>query len=259
MRTGGAFKAFYRMIEKAVSGITDRYVCVSASEFDAASAAGIAPDAKFTVIENGIRMSDAGTPAGRAAACRRLGLDPACRIVGSAGRFAAQKGLIYLVESAPPVLDCFPDSRFVLVGDGEERPRIERRLDELSLRRSFILPGRVEDAASLYQAFDVFVLPSLWESLPYSLIEAMAAGNAVVASNVGGVPEALDDGAGVLVPPADAGALSEAIIRLLGNPASGKALGAAARQRAAARYSLDTMLSRTSSLYVSALAEAGDG
>jgi glycosyltransferase involved in cell wall biosynthesis len=98
-------------------------------------------------------------------------------------------------------------------------------------------------------------LPSRWESLPYSLLEAMAAGKAIVATRVGGMPEALDEGrAGRLVPPGDPGAMAEALVGLLQSPAERQTLGQAARERARARYRLEDMVARVAELYASAVA-----
>jgi glycosyltransferase involved in cell wall biosynthesis len=97
-------------------------------------------------------------------------------------------------------------------------------------------------------------MPSLWESLPYALLEAMAAGNAIVATEVGGIPEAITHGQqGLLVPPGDSAALAGAIIRLLEDAGERKTLGAEARRRVRTRYRLDSMMRSVQDLYLGTL------
>lgn len=250
MGVGRLRKALYWRLEKYVAGFTDKIVCVCQSEADRAIQAGLAPAGKFVVIENGLSeeaFRDAGDPA---AARRARGLGPDGRVVGMVGRFEPQKGHLDLVRAAVPVIKRFPDTRFVLVGEGSQLPAVRRLIGELGLDAHFVLPGVLERPLALYPAFDVFVMPSLWESLPYALLEAMAAGKAIVATSVGGVSEAILHGeTGLLVPPASPDLLAAAMVELLAKPEQRQAFGAAARARAQSRYRLDPMISKIEHLY----------
>src|SRR5262249_30060196 len=117
-----------------------------------------------------------------------------------------------------------------------------------------VFTGLRDDAPALLSSLTVAVMPSLSEALSNVLLESMAAGVAVVATRVGGTPEAVEDGRnGVLVPPADSRALADAIAALLADPALGSRLGCAARETIQARFSLGRMVSKTQELYLSLL------
>ncbi len=251
MGVGRIRKAFYRRLERFAAGVTDKIICVCRSEAERALKAGLAPAGKFVVIENGLSEEAFALPAEASAARRTLGLGQDDLAVGMVGRFEPQKGHLDLVRAAPQIVERFPSVRFVLVGDGAKLPAVRQLIDNLGLQAHFVLPGAVENTLAVYPAFDVFVLPSLWESLPYSLLEAMAAGRAIVATSVGGVPEAIvPDETGLLVPPASPDSLAGAIMALLANPGKRQTLGAFAKERAQSRYRLDTMVSKIESLYL---------
>jgi glycosyltransferase involved in cell wall biosynthesis len=248
-------RLLYRLLERTASRVTDRFVCVSRSEREAAEAAGVAAAERCVVIENGVPAEAFEGGGDRAARRRELGLAAEAPVVGMAGRFEPQKGHRDLVLAAARVAQRVPGVRFVLLGEGTLVPEVKRLIGNLGLEGVFLLPGIVEDATAYYVAFDVMALPSRWESLPYSLLEAMAAGKAIAATRVGGMPEALDEGrAGRLVPPGDPGAMAEALAGLLQAPAERQALGEAARERARARYRLEDMVARVAELYASAVA-----
>lgn len=256
MGVGPVHRALYRLLERAAAGFTDRYVCVCRQEAEAGLAAGLPMAGKYEVIENGLPASAFARTGDRAAARIALGLKPEDVAVGTVGRFEPQKGLPDLVEAAATVIPRNPRARFVIVGEGTLMPGIENLIDRFGLGDRFILPGALVDAASVYAALDIFVLPSRWESLPYALLEAMAAGNAIVATRVGGVPDAIVDGVtGRLVPPADPAALAEVVHGLIQSPGLRQSLGGAARERALQRYRLETMMAKLENLYATLLTE----
>jgi glycogen(starch) synthase len=147
------------------------------------------------------------------------------------GRLVRQKGVCTLVEAAARLRT--PDTELLIVGDGPERVRIERRAGRLGVRVRVLGFRGHRDVPSILADADVLALPSRYEELGSVLLEGMQAGVPIVASNVGGIPDALGD-AGVLVPPEDPAALARALDDLLADPVARARLGAAGRRRARA-------------------------
>jgi len=149
--------------------------------------------------------------------------------------------------------------RVLCAGTGSQAAALERRRDALGLGDRVVFLGRVEDVPALLAASDTVVLPSRHEGLGVAALEAMAAGRPVVASKVGGLPEALGNGeAGLLVEPGEAGALAAALRRLAETPAMGRAFGQAGRRRARSRFAMEGMAAATLALY-RRLRETSDG
>jgi glycosyltransferase involved in cell wall biosynthesis len=174
-------------------------------------------------------------------------------VVGTVARLSPEKGVDVLLAALPEVLSYFPSLATLIVGDGSET----KRLRELAAGHGNVrFLGTRRDVAALNRLFDVFVLPSRQEACPMALLEAMAAGRAVVATCVGGSPELIDNGIdGVLVPPEEPAALSAAIVGLLRRPAQREALGCAARKKIARSFTRDQMVTQTYAYYQRILAE----
>jgi glycosyltransferase involved in cell wall biosynthesis len=138
----------------------------------------------------------------------------------------------------------------MLVGDGPERARLEALRDSLGLQRVVTFAGWQADVAPWLASFDVFVLPSRGEHFGRVLVEAMALGKPVVATDAGGVPEIVRDGeTGLLAPPADPAALAAAVARLVEDAAQRARLGEAGRRRAADEFSLERHRDALRALY----------
>ena len=169
-----------------------------------------------------------------------------------------EKGHDVLVDAAANVLLRFPDARFDIVGDGPERRRLTERTRALGIEHAFTFHGHREDVPACLAASDLFVLPSRSEACPNAVLEAMAAGLPIVASDVGGILElVVDDRTGRLVAPNDPPALCRRICELMANPQRALQLGAAARAEASSRYSFDRMVDAFDRLYLRALAARG--
>lgn len=155
-------------------------------------------------------------------------------VFGCAAMLRAPKGHRYWLDSMPAVLAQYPNSRFVLAGDGSERAALEQQAAALGIAPRVTLAGQVPNPqlrAMLSQEWGVFVLPSLEEPLGVVVVEAMAAGLPIIATRAGGVLDLVQDGeTALLVPPGDSAALAEAQMRLAGDPALRQRLGAAARR-----------------------------
>jgi len=171
-------------------------------------------------------------------------------IVGATGALTSEKGHRHLIDAAALVVREVPDARFVILGEGDLRPSLERQIKELRLDKHVLLPGFRADVLAFLRAFDVFVMPSIAEGLGTSLLDAMAASKATVATNTGGIPEVVADGeTGVLVPPRDHRALAQAISRLLKDKNLRERMGAAGLARVQRVFSAARMVDETLAVY----------
>ncbi|WP_041915715.1 glycosyltransferase [Pseudodesulfovibrio mercurii] len=212
------------------------------------------PAEQSLVIHNGIDVGLFDHPEDRESLKREFGLEGKL-VIGTALRLNEQKGLQYLVAAAPAVKERFPEARFLVIGEGPLRDDLTARARALGVDDVFLFPGYRSDVSRILPAFDVYVLPSLWEGLPLGMIEAMLAKLPIVATTVGGVPEVLvDDDTALLVPPADSGALAEALSRLAGSADLRRTMGERGRDHALAEYSLQKMVDTYETLYLDILA-----
>jgi L-malate glycosyltransferase len=210
---------------------------------------------KIVVIPNGVELSRFERVAGEASPFRALGVPEGAPVVTVVSRLNPLKGLEPFLEAAALVARDFPAARFVIVGDTNpsERPywsTLTNLTSALGLTDRVTFAGLRRDVPQLLASATVAVMPSLNEALSNVLLESMAAGAPVVATQVGGTPEAIADGSnGVLVPPGDSGAMAKAIANLLADPEKARRLGAAARQSINERFSMERMVSATEQLY----------
>jgi len=161
------------------------------------------------------------------------------------------KGLDFLVSAAALV----PGAQFVIAGEGPDRAILESQAKSLGVADRVILLGHRSDIPDLLATCDLFVLPSFFEGLPVSVVEAMASGKPVVATAIGGTDEAVENGVtGLLVPPGDAVRLAEAIRAVLADAALAARMGSAGRRRAQEEFSAEMMIRRTEALYDELLA-----
>jgi len=173
-------------------------------------------------------------------------------LICTVARLTPQKGLFDLIEAAARVVRRSQRVRFVIVGDGELREAITHRIGAAGLQHQVLLAGSrpLDEVAAWLGVADLFVLSSRLEGLPLALLEAMAAGCPVVATDVGGVAEVLGDvSAGLLVPPARPAELAEAINQLVGDPQRRRHMATAARARVEASFSADRCYEKTTAVY----------
>jgi sugar transferase (PEP-CTERM/EpsH1 system associated) len=207
------------------------------------------PEARIRTIVNGIdtvRFSAARPLDAKRSA---IGLERPQLIVGTVGRLVPVKDHRTLLEAFARICRAVPEAVLVIVGDGPEREVLERCAAALGVGEQVRWFGERADVQDLVPFFDVFVLSSVSEGLPLTLLEAMAAGRAVVATRVGGIPEALAEGTGLLVPPKDPEALAHAVITLLGDAPRRLAMGALAAQRARAHFDVHDMVRAYANTY----------
>jgi glycosyltransferase involved in cell wall biosynthesis len=199
----------------------------------------------------------AGVEVDPAAKRRALNLDLDQPVIGSVGRFTEQKGYRYFLEAARLIVDWYPGCQFVLIGTGELLPQMEALAAKADLADNVHFLGLRTDVEEILPAMDVFVSSSLWEGLPTVILEAMAAGVAVVATEVSGSIELVKDGVtGLLVPPAKPTAIADAVRELLQNPERAEKLSAAARQWSQ-RFSIEGVAAQYQEIYVNLWSEQG--
>lgn len=218
---------------------------------------------RISVIRNGIDLSRFRNHASTGAVRLGLGLKASTPVVAVFSRLNRLKGIEYFLEAVALLAKRFDEVRFLIVGDSVSqayREELEARARALGLGERVAFTGFRVDVPELLAEVSVSVLPSLSEGLSNVVLEAMAAGVPVVATSVGGTPELLEDGVtGLLVPPRDPAALAQAIGSLLEDPARGRSIGQAGRQRVAERFSLEATLRQTEQLYERLLLRAGEG
>ena len=241
----------FRAIETALARVTDRLVAVSPEVRDELVGLGVAPASKFSVIRLGIELEprvafDGDTREVR----RRLGVDPDRFVVGWFGRMTAVKRTDDLLSMLAGLRDLGVDALLLLVGDGDDRERLEERAHDLGLARSCLFLGYQEDVAAWYAACDAVVLTSASEGTPVTIIEALAAGRPVVVTRVGGVPDVVDEGeTGFLVDPGDTRGLAERLATLAGDPALRTRMGEEGRVRVLERYAVERLVDDVDALY----------
>jgi glycosyltransferase involved in cell wall biosynthesis len=219
---------------------------------------GIKPD-KLVTIHNGINVErfsiDLSSEAERNLR-QELGLEADSLIILTVARLHPQKGHQYLIEAIPQVVQDFPQAHFLFVGEGGLREDLARQVKEVKLNECVHFLGVRQDVPQLLAISDLFVLPSLWEGLPNSILEAMAAGVPVIATNVGGIPEIIDhEKTGLLVSPADPIALKKIIQRLLTDESLLTSMTEAAKKRVEREFSQDTNVSEFIDLYSETIAD----
>ena len=246
----------FRGIETVLARATDRLVAVSPEVRDELVALGVAPAEKFSVIRLGLelerRVAFDGDPA---EVRRRHGIPAEAFVVGWFGRMTAVKQTDDLIATLRSLREQGVDALLLLVGDGDDRERLERLAHELGVARACLFLGYQEDVAPWFAISDAVVLASASEGTPATLIEALAAGRPVVSTDVGGVSDVVDEGeTGFLVPAGDTEALAARLALLAADPALRETMGSAARERALRRYAVRRLVDDVDALYRELLA-----
>jgi len=248
-----AAKRAFIALERRLSRSTDAVVFVSEADMERAARLRLALPPKARLIRNGVPPIPPGRLRDPAAVKAELGAEGKPLVV-AVSRLHRQKGVTYLLRGVPFVRNEIPDVCVVVAGGGPLADRLKAEVKALRVGDNAILLGERKDALDILAAADIFVLPSLWEGLPYVLVEAAALGKPIVAADIDGVREVIRNGAtGILVPPRDPGALAAAIILLLKDPEFARQLGEAARTEIPPRFSVERMISETESLYLEVL------
>jgi glycosyltransferase involved in cell wall biosynthesis len=226
----------------------DCFICASEAIRKMLVADGV-PEARTVTVHEGIDLERVES-APRANIHEELFLPHQAPVVGNVAALVPHKGQRHFIEAAALVVRKVPDARFVIAGEGELRPALERQIKEHRLEKHVVLAGFRPDVLSLHKAFDIFVMSSITEGLGTSLLDAMAAARPIVATSTGGIPEVVEDGVtGFLVAPRDDRAMADAIVRLLKDSDLRQRMGLAGLKRARERFSAERMLRDTLRVY----------
>jgi glycosyltransferase involved in cell wall biosynthesis len=234
-----------RIRQRLQRAVIDHYVAVSA-EVKARLCRELGlRDGMVSVVHNGIRQAPferAADPAIRVS----LAVDPTTPLVLTPARLHMQKGHEYLINAIPSI----PKAVFVFAGDGPEKSALEALADRLRVRSRIRFLGERNDVPDLLASCDLFVLPSLYEGLPISVLEAMAASKPVIATRTGGTDEAVvHQETGLLVAPRNAHELATAVRALLDDPSLASRLATAGRERAISKFSSKAMAEGVTRVY----------
>jgi glycosyltransferase involved in cell wall biosynthesis len=252
---------FFRLLERWLARHTTALVAVSPQVRDDLVSLGVAPADKFVVVRLGIELDErvGGNSDSRDEMRRYLGISSTRFAVGWVGRMTAVKRTDDVLDAFKRLQERGVAATLCLVGDGPDRPGLERRAHELGIMRDTLFLGYQEEVGPLYAAFDALVLPSGNEGTPVSVIEALAAGTPVVATRVGGVPDVVRDGEdGFLVEPGASDELAARLAELARDPALRERFGAAGRARVLPRYAVDRLVDDIDRLYRALLAGIRD-
>jgi glycosyltransferase involved in cell wall biosynthesis len=251
----GLRKVYDKVIAKSAMRTPDIVICHTKNEKELLKQYSI-PEERIKIIPAGIDFSQFKTiPSGN---IFRKKYDILGKMILYTGRLASNKGLLYLIESAPNILSEFVDATFVFVGEDEgQREILEEKAKELGISDNVLFTGHITDYdlfLSSYSACDVFVLPSEYEAFGLVLLEAGACEKPCVATRVGGVPEVIEGGkTGMLVDYGDSRGLSEAILELLKDDNKRKEMGEAARKRVKNKFTWPKVVDELEKVYENVL------
>lgn len=242
------FPLRWRLSAYKYNWLLDRILTVSVSIRQTLMQGGVRPDL-ITVIYEGVDVDWIDRLQPLAPLTEGNGLR-----VGTVAHLSAEKGHHTLLEAAARLAARFPQTCYVLAGEGRLEAELKRKAQALGIGKQVIFTGFHSDTEALMKQFDLFCLPSLSEGLSSAILAAMASGLPVVATNVGGIAELVVDGeTGFLVPPGDPAALAQALARLLSSAPRRRHMGEKGRRRVESRFTLERKLDETERLYATLL------
>lgn len=248
-RRAGAKLLLYHLLDARLVRRADQVVTVSERIARQLERAGVKPG-RIQVVANGVRVEQFHGKEVSPSYKQSLGIKPEAMVVGSIGSLTQEKGHGDLITAVAAISKKFPEMILLLVGDGKEREKLEKMVHRLGMTDKTIFAGTRKDIPAILSILDLFVLPSLMEGLPMALLEAQAAQVPVVATSVGAIPRVIEDNVtGVLVPPRNAEAISQAMIRLLSEKESSREMARRGLERVRRCFSAEKMASKYLSLY----------
>lgn len=242
--------SFYGRLDRMALTRFDCVAAVSDTVARILTAAGV-PASKLTVIPNGVptdllESNDAG---------RLAALDGHTGpVIGMVGRLVTEKGFDYVLRGGRAILTDFPDTKFLLVGEGPQADELRSLVRQEEIEDSVIFAGYCGDLRQVYSSLDILVLPSFLEGMPMVILEAMAAGKPAIATRVGAIPKLITHGQdGLLVDPGDTPALVESLRSLLTDAELRRRMGAQGQALVQRGYSAKVMAQRYLGLYSQAI------
>jgi glycosyltransferase involved in cell wall biosynthesis len=246
-------KPFHFFIDRMLGKKTDHILCVSEDVRRFYKTKLRLPAEKFSMIPNGIDIDtcDNIIPADLKKEFQRKGPFVLCGT-----RLSPEKGVEYLIQAAPFLIERLPDIQIIIAGEGGERRRLQELVEKKGLSGTVLLAGFRKDLPNLLAGADIAVLPSLFEGMPHFLLEAMALEKPIAATNVGGSREIVHQGKnGLLSPPRNPRALADNILRILTNPQLSREMGREGKAIVTQYYHLNHIIKRYESLYQKAIAK----
>jgi len=242
-------KRLFIWMERIGSKLTHRIITVSNYDKKSAVLNRVSAEDKLRTIYNGIDVDEFNKNEGNYAKAA-MGLNDNSLVIGSVANFFPNKGLHCLIEGMSELVKRHPNLALLLVGDGPLRIELMEETKKFNLTDKVFFLGHVDNIPHVLKLFDIFVLPSLKEGFPWAILEAMAAKRAIVATEVGGIPEMIVDGeSGVLIKPGDIDSLVRKIHDLLADPQLRDELGEYAQKRVALEFTLKRMIQETEAFY----------
>ncbi len=248
----GPFKTkIFILLEKLASRITDKIITLSNREKEDYILFKTAEEDKLSVICSGIGLNKfkESLLSEKQNLKKELGIPGNSLIVGTAGRLVPVKGPEFLIKAAKYIISEYPDTYFIFTGDGPLEQDLKRKALEMGISENIIFLGWRNDVAKIISIYDIFVLPSLNEGMGRVLVEAMALGKPIVASNIGGIPDLVIHGKnGFLVPPKDPEELAKYIQILLEDEEKREKMGLAGKEMSL-NFSTENMVEKIAELY----------
>jgi glycosyltransferase involved in cell wall biosynthesis len=244
------YNRYYHFVEWLLSLITDRIICISDIVNRFANETQRINAKKLMTIHNGIDSEYTVSEKRTSGLRKELDIPVDHSVICTIAHMEEHKGIKYFLESASLLLQSRNDISFLLVGEGALKEELKILCADLKIEKNVIFAGERSDIPEILSLTDIFVLPSLREGLPLTILEAMACGKPVIATNVGGVPEVVKDGvSGILVPPKDTEALHSAMNELLGNREKLKKMGYNGKRVCNVSFDSKTMTGKIEDLY----------
>ena len=230
-------RLLYLYLEKFLGNVTNKLIAVSGSERDLALQHNIVPSKKIVTLYNSIDPLDFNDYHYKNRLPDKLFKDKSDIIIGTVGRLYYQKDPLTLIRSFKIVNDKYPNTKLIMVGDGPLQNQCVKLINKLDLQEKIYLAGTQKISKDFYKLFDIFVLSSHYEGLPYALLEAMMMGIPSIGTDVIGIRDLIVNGeTGYLVPEGNFSELANSIIQMLDNPESLSAFSTNSRQRAEVNF-----------------------
>lgn len=244
------FPRHLRVIDQALLCLTDKVICVCPSDYRKGLAAGIIKERNSVIIPYGIELERFQNRRERKMIRAQYGMDESALLFGNVGRLHVQKGQRYLLEAFQAVRNKHPHARLWIIGEGELKYELEKLTRDLGISDSVHFLGARTDVHELLSAIDVFVLPSLWEGQPISILEAGAGGKPVIATNIDGIADILADGVNALLVPVKVpDILGAAMMRLAEDAGLRDHLSASLKTTISDNFAAENMAKRIGDLY----------
>jgi len=241
----------YVYIERITSLVTDRIITLTDIGKQEHVQLKVAHENKFQTIYSGIDLNKFKKgPLVAARVREEFSIKEEDVLLGTVARLDPIKGCEYLVDAMKFILQKYPNTKLILVGDGSERKTLEEKCRSYGIDKNVIFAGQRDDVSDILSALDIFILPSLNEGMGRVILEAMACEIPIVASRTGGIPELIEDSEhGLLVSPKDTESLECAIMFLISDKSRAQRMAKKAKKMVTEKFSVDKMVDDIESLY----------